>query len=248
MKRKLFASTTTLALGATLAFAQADQSTPPAQAGQTPPAQRQRDSEASQQELKVSKQQLQQTVSDINKASKLIGMQVRNTKNENLGKISDLVLDQKSGKIAYAALSVGGVLGVGDKLVAVPFEAFTPNPGQDGLVLNIEKQRLQQAPGFSQNSWPDLDAASKGQTIGIATSGSTQATGATGSQSQEQSGQTPKGASGSGSQQQSGQSPDQSGAQPAQPPTQDKSGSDSEKKSGASGTDKEPASPNSTPK
>lgn len=245
MKRKLFASTTTLALGATLAFAQADQSTPPAPAGQTPPAQRQPGSEASQQELKVSKQQLQQTVSDINKASKLIGMQVRNTKNENLGKISDLVLDQKSGKIAYAALSVGGVLGVGDKLVAVPFEAFTPNPGQDGLVLNIEKQRLQQAPGFSQNSWPDLDAASKGQTIGIATSGSTQATGATGSQSQEQSGQTPKGASGSGSQQQSGQS-EPSPAQPAQPPVPDQSGSDPEKKSGASG-DKAPSSPNSTP-
>src|SRR5688500_14014617 len=163
MKRKLIASTTAFALGATLAFAQTDQSSPAAQGGQGAQSKQQQGTEASQQELKVSSQQLQQQVTDINRASKLIGMQVRNTKNENLGKISDLVIDQKSGKVAYAALSVGGVLGVGDKLVAVPFEAFTPNPGQDGLVLNIEKQRLQQATGFSQNSWPDLDAASKGK-------------------------------------------------------------------------------------
>ncbi len=230
---KLFASTTALALGATLAFGQADQSSSSDKSAQGAPgsqSEQQQGAEASQQELKVSKEQLQQTVTDINKASKLIGMQVRNSKNENLGKISDLVLDQKSGKVAYAAMSIGGVLGVGDKLVAVPFEAFTPNPGQDGLVLNIEKQRLQQAPGFSQNNWPDLDAASKGQTIGIAAGAQTQSTGATGSQSQEQSGQS-----------------DPSPAQPAQPPTQDQSGSDPEKKSGASGTDKEPSSPNSTP-
>ena len=217
MKRKLIASTTAFALGATLAFAQADQKNP--SSSQEAPAKQQPGTEVSQQELKVSSQQLQQQVTDINKASKLIGMQVRNTKNENLGKINDLVIDQKSGKVAYAALSVGGVLGVGDKLVAVPFEAFTPNPGQDGLVLNIDKPRLQQATGFSQNSWPDLDAASKGKTIGIS------ATGASGSQSQQQAGDS-----------------DPSKAQPAQPTSPDQSAPDSEKKADAS-DDKEPASP-----
>ena len=234
MKRKLIASTTAFALGATLAFAQTDQTGEgkgqSSQGGQGSQTKQQQGTEASQQELKVSSQQLQKHVTDINKASKLIGMQVRNTKNENLGKIADLVLDQKSGKVAYAALSVGGVLGVGDKLVAVPFEAFTPNPGQDGLVLNIDKQRLQQAPGFSQNNWPDLDAASKGKTIGISASGQTESTGASGAQSQQQSGQS-----------------DSSKPQPAQPSSQDQGGSDTEKKAGASGTGKEPTSPNSTP-
>jgi sporulation protein YlmC with PRC-barrel domain len=244
MKRKLIASTMAFSLGATLAFAQADQSSPTnsqsAQGGQGAQSQQQQGKEASQQELKVSPEQMQQHVTDINKASKLIGMQVRNTKNELLGKINDLVVDQKSGKIAYAAMSIGGVLGVGDKLVAVPFEALTPNSGQNGLVLNIEKQRLQQAPGFSQNNWPDLDAASKGQTVGIATSTQTQGTGATGSQSQEQSGQS-QSATNSSTQS------DPSKQQPAQPPTQDQSGSDPEKKAGASGTDKEPTPPDSIP-
>ena len=233
MKRKLIASTTAFALGAALAFGQADQKNQSSsQSSQGAPGSQSKQlqgTEASQHELKVSSQQLQQQVTDINKASKLIGMQVRNTKNENLGKITDLVIDQKSGKVAYAALSVGGVLGVGDKLVAVPFEAFTPNPGQDGLVLNIDKQRLQQAPGFSQNNWPDLDAASKGKTIGISAASQTESTGASGAQSQPQSGQS------------------DSSKQPAQPPSQDQSGSDAEKKSGASGTDKDPASPNPTP-
>jgi len=233
MKRKLIVSTTAFALGATLAFGQADQkSQSSSQSSQGAPGSQSKQlqgTEASQQELKVSSQQLQQQVTDINKASKLIGMQVRNTKNENLGKITDLVIDQKSGKVAYAALSVGGVLGVGDKLVAVPFEAFTPNPGQDGLVLNIDKQRLQQAPGFSQNNWPDLDAASKGKTIGISAGSQTESTGASGAQSQPQSGQS------------------DSSKQPAQPPSQDQSGPDAEKKSGASGNDKDPASPNPTP-
>ena len=233
MKRTFIASTTAFALGATLAFAQADQkSQSSSQSSQGAPGSQSKQvqgTEASQQELKVSSEQLQQRVTDINKASKLIGMQVRNTKNENLGKITDLVIDQKSGKVAYAALSVGGVLGVGDKLVAVPFEAFTPNPGQDGLVLNIDKQRLQQAPGFSQNNWPDLDAASKGKTIGISAGGQTESTGASGAQSQPQSGQS------------------DSSKQPAQPSSQDQNGFEAEKKSGASGTDKDPASPNPTP-
>jgi hypothetical protein len=103
----------------------------------------------------------------------------------------------------------------------VPFEAFTPNPGQDGLVLNIDKQRLQQATGFSQNNWPDLDAASKGNTIGISSSNQTESTGASGAQSQQQPGQG-----------------DSSKPQPAQPSPQDKTGSDAEKKGAASGTDK----------
>jgi sporulation protein YlmC with PRC-barrel domain len=234
MKRKLIASTTALALGATLAIAQEQPNPGSSQSSQS--SQSQPAAEASKDELKVSQQNQQQHVTDINKASKLIGMQVRNTKNEMLGKISDLVIDQKSGKVAYVAMSIGGVLGVGDKLVAVPFEAFTPNQGQDGLMLNIDKQRLQQAPGFSQNSWPDLNAASQGKTVGIATGTQTEATGASGSQSQQQTGSAG-----------SSTLTNQPQQQPSQPSSQDQSGSDPEKKAGASGTEKEPSSPNSTP-
>jgi len=98
-------------------------------------------------------------VSKANKASSLIGMDVRNSQNEKLGEIKDLVVDLSSGKIAYAVLSVGGFLGIGDKYVAVPPGAFHPAPDQNNLVLNADKAKIQNAPGFAKTSWPELNSA-----------------------------------------------------------------------------------------
>lgn len=97
-------------------------------------------------------------ISKVNKASGLLGMDVRNAQNEKLGEIKDLVVDLHSGKIAYAVLSVGGFLGIGDKYVAVPPSAFSAAPDQDRLVLNADKAKIQNAPSFAKTSWPDLNS------------------------------------------------------------------------------------------
>src|SRR5256885_13714801 len=55
-----------------------------------------------------------------NRASEIIGMEVRNAQDQKLGKIEDIILDLASGHVSYAVLSMGGVLGIGDKLVVVP--------------------------------------------------------------------------------------------------------------------------------
>src|SRR5437899_6574057 len=55
------------------------------------------------------------------RASKLVGLSVYNDKNESIGSIIDLLTD-KSGSIKAAVIGVGGFLGVGSHLVAVPFE------------------------------------------------------------------------------------------------------------------------------
>jgi sporulation protein YlmC with PRC-barrel domain len=146
--------------------------------------QQQSSSEKSEQELKVSEQDVKQQVTDANKASKLIGMQVKNKQDEDLGKIKDLVIDFQSGKVGYAVLSSGGTFGIGGKMVAVPIQALTLQPGAKALLLDLPKQQLTQAQGFNDQSWPDLNAAEKGQTIGLSTS----AQGGTGSQSQESQG------------------------------------------------------------
>jgi hypothetical protein len=93
-------------------------------------------------------------------------MAVKNTNNEDLGKINDLVFDPEKGKISYAVLSYGGLLGVGDKLVAVPITSIKPQPGQNYLVLNMPKSQLESAPGLAQNNWPDLDDPSVGGAAG----------------------------------------------------------------------------------
>jgi len=100
----------------------------------------------------------QTAVSKVNKASALIGMDVRNSQNERLGEIKDLVLDLQSGKVSYAVLSVGGFLGIGDKYVAVPPGAFHVAPDQGTLVLNADKAKIQNAPGFAKSTWPDVNS------------------------------------------------------------------------------------------
>jgi len=97
-------------------------------------------------------------VGKVNKTSSLIGMDVRNSQNEKLGEIKDMVVDLHTGKIAYVVLSVGGFLGIGDKYVAIPPSAFTAAPDQEKLVLNADKAKLQNAPSFAKTSWPELNS------------------------------------------------------------------------------------------
>jgi sporulation protein YlmC with PRC-barrel domain len=91
----------------------------------------------------------------INKASGLMGMEVRNHQNENLGNISDIVFDLNSGKISYVVLGVGGFLGIGEKLIAVPPSAFARGVDESYVLLNADKLRIQNAPGFVKTSWPN---------------------------------------------------------------------------------------------
>lgn len=149
-------------------------------------------SEKSKEELKISQEQLSKNVTDANKASKIIGMQVKNMQNEDLGKVKELVIDSQSGKVAYAVVSAGGGLLGGGKMVAVPFEALSLQPGAKNLVMNIKKEELKNAKGFAENNWPSLDAFKSGQTVGIATRGEQgqpkDAVGGTGSDAQKSQG------------------------------------------------------------
>lgn len=95
------------------------------------------------------------------RASQLIGMNIENAKGEGVGEINDLVIDGNSGRVRYAAVTYGGVLGVGDKLFAVPFEAFKVRRqagDQDDyvLTLNVTQKQLEGAEGFDQENWPNF--------------------------------------------------------------------------------------------
>jgi sporulation protein YlmC with PRC-barrel domain len=94
-------------------------------------------------------------VKEINKASGLIGMEVRNSEDEKLGEIKDLVMEMDSGRVSYAVLSVGGFLGIGEKLIALPPGALeTSDQDSKFLVLNADKAKIQAAPGFAATAWP----------------------------------------------------------------------------------------------
>jgi sporulation protein YlmC with PRC-barrel domain len=92
------------------------------------------------------------------RASKLVGMNVKNGQGENLGDVKDIILDTERGQIVYAVVSFGGFLGMGDKLFAVPWNALRHPEGanRDYYVLNVDKETLKTAPGFNENTWPDM--------------------------------------------------------------------------------------------
>jgi len=86
----------------------------------------------------------------------ILGAKVINTAQEDLGKIEDLVIDARNSRMAYAILSFGGVLGLGDNHFAIPWEALTFDLSQKVAVLDIDKDRMKNAPGFDKDDWPDL--------------------------------------------------------------------------------------------
>lgn len=88
-------------------------------------------------------------------ATSIIGDQVRNAEGEDLGQIEDLMIDLQEGSVSYAVLSFGGFLGIGSKLFAVPLEAMGVDTDAHELVLDIDRERLENAPGFNKDNWPD---------------------------------------------------------------------------------------------
>lgn len=89
-------------------------------------------------------------------ADTLTGDAVVNRRNEDLGKIEHLMIDLESGRVVYAVLSFGGFLGMGDKLFAIPWKALTADLSEKRFVLDVERKKLEEAPGFDKSDWPDM--------------------------------------------------------------------------------------------
>jgi sporulation protein YlmC with PRC-barrel domain len=89
-------------------------------------------------------------------ADTLAGDRVRNPSGEDLGKIEEIMIDIPTGHVAYAVLSFGGFLGMGNKLFAVPWKALTLDEDAHEFILNVDKETLERAPGFDKDNWPDM--------------------------------------------------------------------------------------------
>ena len=89
-------------------------------------------------------------------ADTLIGDDVYNHQDEKLGDIKEIMLDIGNGTVAYAVLSFGGVLTVGEKLFAVPWHALKLDTVNKRFLLDVDKDSLKNAPGFDKDDWPDM--------------------------------------------------------------------------------------------
>ena len=88
-------------------------------------------------------------------ASTLMKDKVYNYQSENIGRIEDFMLDLERGCISYAVLSFGGVMGMGDKLFAVPWKALAVDTENKAFRMDVDRERLENAPGFDKDNWPE---------------------------------------------------------------------------------------------
>jgi sporulation protein YlmC with PRC-barrel domain len=116
----------------------------------------------------------------------VLGLRVYNSANESLGKIEDIAIDPNVGKIRYAVLSFGGILGMGDKYFAVPWpklsfvakgQTSAGTPKESYVVLDVSKEALKNAPGFDKDKWPNFADAKWNTTVDQFYGGSRQASG-----------------------------------------------------------------------
>ena len=93
-------------------------------------------------------------------ASTLRHDKVVNLNGEDIGRIEELMIDVTTGRVAYAVMSFGGFLGIGNKLFAVPWGALTVDEANKRFVVNVNRDSLEKMDGFDKDHWPSIaDAA-----------------------------------------------------------------------------------------
>ncbi|WP_109111350.1 PRC-barrel domain-containing protein [Azospirillum sp. TSO35-2] len=88
-------------------------------------------------------------------ADELEDAKLRSPDGADLGSVSELIIDPNSGRVAYAVVELGGFLGLGESHFPVPWALFTPSG--DGYVLNVPKDKLTNAPRFSESNRPNMN-------------------------------------------------------------------------------------------
>jgi sporulation protein YlmC with PRC-barrel domain len=101
----------------------------------------------------------------LERSSQIIGQDVVNANDETLGDVQDLAIDMREGRIAYLILAHGGALGMGEKLVPVPWNVVQINSQRNEIVLNDSKNQISSAPSFTKSTWPDLSNQQLGSKI-----------------------------------------------------------------------------------
>jgi sporulation protein YlmC with PRC-barrel domain len=86
----------------------------------------------------------------------LDGDKVMSSDGHDIGKVKDIMLDVRAGRVAYVVMSTGGFLGVGDKLLAIPWDALTLDLDRKCFRIDMSAESVKNAPGFDKDHWPSM--------------------------------------------------------------------------------------------
>ena len=88
-------------------------------------------------------------------SDKVEGTPVYNGSGERLGEVYNFMVDKRSGRVAYAVMSFGGFLGIGQKYHPIPWQVLTYDTDLGGYVVDLDKETLKGAPSFARDEAPD---------------------------------------------------------------------------------------------
>jgi sporulation protein YlmC with PRC-barrel domain len=83
------------------------------------------------------------------------GTNVYSLRGDKIGSIDHLMIDKQSGRVTYAVMSFGGLLGMGHSHYPIPWAALSYDLSLDGFKANVTEDQLRDAPQFSDDSWGD---------------------------------------------------------------------------------------------
>lgn len=99
------------------------------------------------------------------KSTDIVGTRVLTLKLEDAGKVEEVAIDVKTGRIAYLVISFGAILGLGGKLYAVPWKAVQYHSELNAYLLNVTPEQIEHAPGFEPATWPAMSDPAWNQRI-----------------------------------------------------------------------------------
>lgn len=87
-------------------------------------------------------------------SDKVEGTAVYNRTGEALGSVYNVMIDKYSGQVAYAVMSFGGFLGIGERYHALPWKALDFDPRLGGYVADVTRDQLARAPSYASDEAP----------------------------------------------------------------------------------------------
>ena len=98
-------------------------------------------------------------------SDKVEGTAVYNREGEKLGSIHTLMIDKMSGKVAYAVMSFGGFLGIGDSYHPLPWSVLDYETSEGGYVVDLDRSKLEGAPTYGTSETPNWSDRRWGQQV-----------------------------------------------------------------------------------
>jgi sporulation protein YlmC with PRC-barrel domain len=87
-------------------------------------------------------------------SNKVEGTAVYNRNGDKIGTVQNFMVGKRSGRVAYAVLSFGGFLGFGGSYHPLPWSALTYDSGRGGYVVDVDPERLKNAPRHAEQDNP----------------------------------------------------------------------------------------------